>query len=128
MKPISIFLSLFLITCFCQAQYSQEKLTEILTGGNSKAWSVKATNGASTEKSYTFNKNLTVAIAKGEGTQTEKWVLSSADNIRWFVTIGSQKRELIVSYDKAGTQFLKLTSQAGDKASIYSEMLLYPLK
>src|ERR1051325_1249768 len=129
MKRILILLSFVMSISLCYGQYSKEKLTGILTGGSSKAWMVKASNAARPEKSYTFNENFTVAIAKAEGAaQNEKWALSSADNIRWFITIGSQKYEMIVSYDKGGTQYVKLTNQSGDKSSLYNETLLYPVK
>src|SRR6185436_7745203 len=112
MKRILVLLPFVLSVFFCQAQYSKEKLTDILTGGSTKAWSVKSTNISPADKSYSFSKNSTVAVTKAEGAaQNETWALNSADNIRWFITIGSQKHELIVSYDKAGAQFVKLTSQ-----------------
>jgi hypothetical protein len=126
MKQILIIIPFILTVIFCQAQYNKEKLTDILTGGGTKAWTVK---GASSEKSYSFNKEFSVAITKSDGSSiTEKWALSSTDNIRWFISIGSQKHELIVSYDKEGSQFVKLTNQSGDKGSVYHETLLYPAK
>ena len=130
MKRINILL-LLLITkiTFCNAQYNREKLTDILTGGNIKTWTVKSAGAMHTEKSYAFNKNLSVQVAKDKGAvQTDKWTLTSADNIRWFISIGTQKYEIIVSYDKSGKQYVKLTSQTGDKTSVYNETLLYPSK
>src|SRR6185295_9725448 len=129
MKRIFIFLLLVTNISFCYAQYNKEKLTEILTGGSTKTWTVKAMNAAPPKKSYTFNKDFSVNIGMDNGTpQAKKWALSTADNIRWFISIGNQKYELIVSYDKAGKQYVKLTNQAGDKASVYSETILYPVK
>ncbi len=130
MKRIIILPLLLIIKItFCHAQYNHEKLTEILTGGNIKTWIVKNTNAAHSEKSYAFNKNFSVQVTKDKGAiQTEKWTLTSADNIRWFISIGKQKYELIVSYDKSGKQYVKLTSEGGDKTSIYNETLLYPSK
>lgn len=130
MKRIIILL-LLLITeiTYCNAQYSREKLTEILTGGNVKTWTVKSPNAAHPEKSYTFNKNFSVQMAKDKGApQTEKWSLASTDNIRWFISIGKQRYEIIVSYDKSGKQYVKLTSEAVDKTSVYNETILFPSK
>src|SRR5688572_1623739 len=98
MKRMLGLVPLLLIAVLCNAQYSKEKLTDILTGGSAKAWTVKTSNAP--EKAFSFNKNQTVEITKSAGVQKEQWSLSSADNIRWFITIGSKKQELIVSYDK----------------------------
>jgi hypothetical protein len=123
MKQIFVFLILIANISFCHAQYSKDKLTQILTDGNVKSWTAKKTGVL-----YAFNKNMTVEIKNDVGTgKTGKWALSSADNIRWFISINDQKYELIVSYDKAGKQYIKLNSQGGDsKASGYSETVLYP--
>ncbi|MFI5218479.1 MAG: hypothetical protein ACHQNT_03240 [Bacteroidia bacterium] len=129
MKNISILLLLIIKISFCEAQYSKEKLTGILT--NEKSWSVKGINSNRAEKSYTFNKDMSVKIEKQGGAVAgaEKWSLSSTDNIRWFISIGKQKYEMIVSYDKGGKQFIKLTSQlSNNKAPVYEETLLYPVK
>jgi hypothetical protein len=121
-KTIIILIALVKIT-FCNAQYSKDKLTDILTGGTVKTWSVKGS-----ESTYSFNKNMSAEIKTKSAAKTEKWALSSPDNIRWFISIGAQKYELIVSYDKSGKQYVKLNSQSGDsKASGYTETVLYPL-
>ena len=49
------------------AQYNKEKLTNILTNGNTKNWSVKGTNFERPEKTYEFNKNGTLNIGKNNG-------------------------------------------------------------
>ena len=124
MKKIFVFLFLIANISFCHAQYSKDKLTQILTDGSVKSWTDKKTGVV-----YTFNKNMTAEIKSDKSAgKPGKWDLSSADNIRWFISINDQKYELIVSYDKAGKQYIKLNSQGGDsKASGYSETVLYPL-
>ena len=117
---ILLFVSFFKLS---NAQYNKEKLTTLLTGGSTKAWSVKSSNAAEAAKSYTFNINNTVAIANGKAAvQSDKWSLSSDDNIRWFIVLGKEKSEIIVSYDKGGKQYVKLTGQAGNK----TPLILYP--
>lgn len=129
MKSILIVLLFACSAIVCEAQYNKEKLTEILAGSATKVWTVKSGSSAQGEKAFTFSKDLSVTISKTNAIENEKWALSSTDNIRWFITIGSKKYEVIVSYDKAGAQFLKLTSQANDKTSLYyNELLLYPSK
>jgi hypothetical protein len=123
MKKIILILIAVLKISFCQAQYSKEKLTQILTDGNVKSWTVKGT-----ANTYSFNKNMTAEIKNDKGTvKADKWTLSSTDNIRWFIAMSGQRYELIVSYDKGGKQYIKLNSQSGDsKASGYAETILYP--
>ena len=115
------------------AQYSKEKLTDILTGGSSKSWTAKGVNTDRPEKGFTFNKNMSVQIQKSDkgavATQNDKWSLTSADNIRWTIAIGSQSYEIIVSYDKSGTQYVKLTRKADvGKATGGYELTLYGTK
>lgn len=119
---IIILIALAKITV-CNAQYNKEKLSDILSGTSEKTWSVKGTFNT-----FTFNKNMTAVLKKDKSAAlTEKWSLSSTDNIRWFILLGTQKYELIVSYDKSGKQYLKLNTMAGDsKVSGYSETILYP--
>lgn len=127
MKRIFIFLLFFVNIMFSYGQYNKEKLTDILTGGNTRSWTVKGTSHS--EKSYSFSKNATVQTLNSSGaSQNLKWELTTADNIRWFILIGKQRYELIVSYDKSGKQFVKFTGTAGDKSSVYSETILYPSK
>ena len=115
-----------------QAQFTKEKLATILTDGTKRSWSVKGTNIDLEEKVYTFNINGTMQIQKETGEtimSVSKWVISTKDNIRWFLQIGDQLNELIISYDKAGKQYIKLTRQLADKkTSIYYESILQPLK
>lgn len=124
MKQILIIMIVLLKVSFCNAQYSKDKLTDILTGSSVKSWSIKGSAGT-----YAFNKNRTVEIKNDKGVaKSEKWSLSSADNIRWFISTNGHKYELIVSYDKSGKQYIKLNSQSGDsRASGYSEIVLYPI-
>lgn len=109
------------------AQYDKEKLINILTANS---WTVKGTNVNQPEKSFTFSKDMSVQIGKDSGkgitSQKDKWSISSTDQIRWFVTVGSQPYELIISYTKSGSQYLKLTRQ--DKNSGLIELNLYPAK
>ncbi len=127
-----LFIFLLCSSFTSKAQYTIEKLTNILTDGKTKSWSVKGTNIDLAEKVYTFNINGAIQIQKENpkpNTILSKWVLSTKDNIRWFIQIGDQLNELIISYDKAGKQYIKLTRQATDKkTSVYYESILQPLK
>jgi len=119
-------------TTFSFAQYDKNKLTGILTEGSSKKWSVKGVNVQPPEKSVAFNINMSVLVEKDNGkgavtSQPDKWSITSADNIRWFMTIGKERYELIVSYAKNGTQYIKLIhGEAGGTGSF--ELNLYPTK
>ena len=129
---IFLLAAMFLNITFSFAQYDKAKLTGILTNGSSKTWTAKGVNIDRPEKTLTFNKDMTVRIEKDNGKggispQVDKWSVSSADNIRWFITIGNQNYETIVSYAKNGSQYIKLTHQAGsDKAAGYYEINLLP--
>ena len=128
MKHALILLLLFGNITFSYAQYSREKLTDILTGGSSKTWTAKGVNIERPEKSITFNKNMSAQVQKA-AMENVKWSLTSPDNIRWKIIIGNETYELIVSYDKSGTQYIKLThkAEAGKTTGGY-EMTLYPVK
>lgn len=113
MKSIKLLL-LLLLPLVGSAQYTKEKLTKILTGGSEKSWNVSSVNVAAKEKMFSFNKNLSVVLQDISGTKrNDKWQLSTEDNIRWFIMIGKAKYELIVSYDKKGEEYIKLTHQSG---------------
>jgi hypothetical protein len=120
MKRIVMLVLLIGSFVVANAQYSKEKITEILTGGNSKSWTVKSQGHP--EKTFVFNKNMS---AQMNGANT-KWSISSQDNIRWFTTVGSDSYETIVSYDKAGKQFVKLTRKGDGKPGSNYELILYP--
>ena len=113
------------------AQYDKDKLTKILTAN---PWSVTSAPIARPERKFTFNKDQSVQIEKvndkgGNVSGKDKWSVASSDNIRWFLTIGAEKYEMIVSYTKSGNQFIKLTHQAGaDKITGYYEMNLNATK
>jgi len=131
MKRIGILIALVLNISCMYAQYDKEKLSKILTAN---AWSVSAVNMERPERKITFNKDQSVLIEKdnGKGTTSpvkDKWSITSPDNIRWFLSMGSQTYELIVSYTKSGSQYIKLTHQAGtDKITGYYEMNLNAVK
>ena len=130
MKRILILL-LFLSAVFaCEAQYNKEKIQKLLTGDNEKSWMVNGINIDRPEKKFIFNKNNSVKVESTKGLiKNEKWSLKSADEIRWFLSIGNQRYELIISYDKKGKEYIKLTHQAGDnKTSGYYEIKLNPIK
>ncbi len=123
-----------LIICFlitgsmsCFSQYNKEKLTAILTSGNEKSWIVAGINSDRPEKKMTFTKNNSVKTEAGNETKTENWSLKSTDDIRWFIQIGEENYELIVSYDKKGNEYLKLTHQSAKKSENY-QMKLNPVK
>ena len=112
------------------AQYDKEKIISILTSGSSATWTVQGSNTIAEEKSYIFNVNGTCIVqpAKpGAKAFNAKWSLSSPDNIRWFIDIGDRKYELIISFDKKGQQYIKLTRRPDRTRSVYYETLLYPL-
>jgi len=126
-----IVLQIFLVTAvLCQAQYSKEKITSTLTGDNVRSWSATGINTELTEKKFSFNKNNSVVIEYSKGTtKNDKWTLTSPDKIRWFLSIGNTTYELIISYDKKGNEYIKLTHQAGDnKTSGYYEIKLNAIK
>ena len=130
MKRIMILL-LFLFAVFaCDAQYNKEKIQKLLTGDNEKSWIVSGINIDRPEKKFSFNKNNSVKVELTKGIiKNEKWSLASADQIRWFLSIGNQKYEFIISYDKKGNEYIKLTHQAVDnKTSGYYEIKLNPIK
>lgn len=127
MKQILLMLALLAGVSTSYAQYDRDKLMGILTGGSTKTWTVKSVNTERPEKSFTFNKDMSATIEKGGGkgagaSEQAKWTLTTKDNIRWFVSIGSAQYELIVSYSKDGSQYMKLTQQGG------VEMNLFPAK
>ena len=131
MKRIcTLILFLFSISSI-HAQYDKEKLTKILTAN---PWSVTAAHAVRPEKKFTFSKDQSVQVDKvndkgGMVSQKDKWSITSSDNIRWFISIGKEKYEMIVSYAKNGSQFVKLTHLAGtDKITGYYEMNLYATK
>ena len=113
------------------AQYNKEKLTSLLTAN---PWSVTSAHVARPERKMTFNKDQSVQVEKandkgGTVSLKDKWSVSSTDNIRWFLTVGPDQYEMIVSYTKSGSQFIKLTHQAGaDKITGYYEMSLNAIK
>jgi hypothetical protein len=110
------------------AQYNNEKLTSLLTGGNEKTWTVSGIISERPEKKMIFNKNNSVKIFDSKDqSQTKHWSLKSADQIRWFILIGEQNYELIVSYDKKGNEYIKLTHQSGKSGNDY-QMKLNPVK
>ena len=128
MKTKVILLLLLFNTAFCYAQYDKDKLIKILT---TNSWTVKGINSDQPEKSYSFSKDMSVQIGKDNGKgavmmQKDKWTISSTDQIRWFISIGNQTYEMIISYTKSGSQYVKLTRQ--DKRSGLHELNLYPLK
>ena len=127
MKPLTLLLLLLIAGATAQAQYDKEKLTALLVAN---AWTVTA-NTNRPEKKMVFTRDQVVTVDRDNGkggltTTREKWSLASTDNIRWFLTVGGQTYELIVSYTKSGSQFLKLTRQLGNNS--YSEINLYATK
>jgi hypothetical protein len=110
------------------AQYNREKITGILTGNSEKLWNINGINVDRPERSALFNINGNAVIELSSGKKNnEKWTLMSADNIRWFISIGNNKYELIISYDKKGNQYIKLTHQE-NKTSDYYEIKLTSAK
>ena len=130
MKQILILLLCMSAVFACEAQYNKEKIQKLLTGDNEKSWMVNGINIDRPEKKFIFNKNNSVKVESTKGLiKNEKWSLKSADEIRWFLSIGNQRYELIISYDKKGKEYIKLTHQAGDnKTSGYYEIKLNPIK
>jgi hypothetical protein len=92
------------------AQYTKEKLRDLLCGSGQKTWIATGINTDRPEKTMTFKTPGGVVIEdQGGKTKTGNWTLQSADNIRWFIDIAGTKYELIVSYNKKGEQYIKLT-------------------
>jgi hypothetical protein len=127
----NIFLSVLLLyTIAANAQYNSQKIKDILTGGSQKSWTVTGINIERPERVFIFKTDLSGIIENNKGgKQNIKWSLRTNDNIRYFITIGKDNYELIVSYDKKGEQYIKLT-HGGDnvKSSGYYEIKLTPLK
>ncbi len=130
MKRILILFCLLLGVLMCTAQYNKEKIQKLLTGDNEKSWAVSGINIDRPEKKFIFNKNNSVKVESTKGIiKNEKWSLKSVDQIRWFLSIGNQTYEFIISYDKKGNEYIKLTHQAVDnKTSGYYEIKLNPIK
>jgi hypothetical protein len=106
---INIFLLLLLTSSGVKAQFTKDKLTEILCGKDQMTWQVTGINSSPAEKVMTFRRNNTVGVEDLSGKKQErKWTLQSADNIRWFLDFGGTKYEMIVSYNKKGEQYIKL--------------------
>lgn len=126
MKYLIVALSLVFSASFAQAQYTKEKISNILSGDTEKSWLANGINVSRPEKVFTFNNKSTVSIEETSGkTHKENWVVSSSDNIRWFLKVGLTTYELIISYDKKGQQFIKLThGESANSASGYFEMKL----
>lgn len=126
MKYLPVILFLLVSASSTQAQYTKEKISSILTGESEKSWSANGINESRPEKVFTFNNNNTVSIEETSGkTHKENWIVSSSDNIRWFLKVGLTTYELIISYDKKGQQFIKLThGLSANSASGYYEMKL----
>jgi hypothetical protein len=124
-----IFLLMFFAVS-ASAQYNKDKLTSILTDDSQKTWNVAGINTNETEKTFTFLRSgAVITELKSNVKKTDKWSLMSSDNIRWFIVIAGKKYELIISYDKAGNQYIKLTQQdTSNKSSEYSEIRLTPVK
>ena len=121
----------FIIYCIpAKAQYDKEKITSILTSGSSASWTVQGVNTVAEEKAYTFSTNGTCMVqpaGSGAKAYNAKWMLNSPDNIRWFIDIGDRKHELIISFDKKGQRYIKLTRRPDRTRSVYYETLLYPV-
>ena len=130
MKRIMILLPILLAVFMCDAQYNKVKIQKLLSGDNEKSWAVSGINIERPEKKFIFNKNYSVKVESTKGIiKNEKWSLKSADEIRWFLSIGNQTYEFIISYDKKGNEYIKLTHQAVDnKTSGYYEIKLNPIK
>ena len=121
-----ILIALLFAGISANAQYDKAKLTGILVAN---PWTVKS-NTDRPEKKMTFSRDQSVQVERADkgGVQSQKasWNLSSPDNIRWFLNMGGASYEIIVSYTKTGSQYLKLTKPAGkDKITGYEEMNLY---
>jgi hypothetical protein len=129
MRRIIIPLLLF-IAIHAQGQYNSEKIKEILAGKSQKSWAVTGLNIVRPEKSFTFKTDNTGVTEDNYGSRKPmKWSLKSTDNIRYFITIGNANYELIISYDKKGEQYIKLThSTVDNKTSGYYEIKLTPIK
>jgi len=128
MKKNLLIILLLAATGAVYGQYDKNKLMNIIT---SKVWSVKGVTSERPEKAFTFSKDMSVQVDKDDGkggtvSKKDSWSLSSTDNIRWFINIGGQSYEVIVSYAKNGTQYLKLAHKTG--ASDSYEMNLFSSK
>lgn len=118
MKYLLVILSLLFSASYTQAQYSKEKISSILTGDSEKSWMANGINVNRPEKSFTFNINNSVSVEESSGkTYKENWTVSSSDKIRWFLKVGSTTYGLIISYDKKGQQFIKLTHGVSENSS-----------
>ena len=118
MKYLLVILSLLFSASCTQAQYSKEKISSILTGDSEKSWMANGINVNRPEKSFTFNINNSVSVEESSGkTYKENWTVSSSDKIRWFLKVGSTTYGLIISYDKKGQQFIKLTHGVSENSS-----------
>jgi hypothetical protein len=118
-----------LITLVAKGQYTKEKITGILTGGSEKTWQATGINTEISEKTFSFSKTNEFVLTKDdENIKKDKWSLTSPDNIRWFLNAGGKKYEMIISYDKKGNQYIKLTHREDGKSSEYYEIKLTPAK
>jgi len=124
-------LFLFLFICgslMGYSQYNKDKLSTLLTGGKEKVWIVSGINAERPEKKMTFDKSNSVKIEFSNGPmKSMRWSLNSSDDIRWFILIGDLNYELIVSYDKKGKEYIKLTLQSLKGNDNY-QMKLNPVK
>jgi hypothetical protein len=112
-----------------RAQYTREKIRDILTDKSEKTWSVTGINTERPEKAFTFRTDNSVTVEDLKGIKKpDKWKLHSTDDIRWFIDIGNVSYELIISYDKKGEQYVKLTHRADNRSSGYYEIRLTEAK
>ncbi len=125
-----LLIAFILLTLNTNAQYNKDKIVSILTNDSEKSWNVTGVNVERNEKVFTFRKNGIATTELKNGTKKSgKWSLKTNDNIRWFISIDALSYELIISYDKAGNQYIKLTHQEVDnKTSGYFEIRLTPVK
>ena len=127
MRTYLAVLLLLLLHRSAQAQYDKAKLTALLV---SHPWSVQS-SVSRPEKKMVFSSDQQVLVDRDNGKGSvaqarEKWSLSTSDDIRWFLTIGTRTYELIVSYSKSGSQYLKLTHLSEkDRITGYYEMNLH---
>lgn len=130
LKQILLVLTFFTGIIMCEAQYNKEKISKLLTGEIEKSWSVSGINAERPEKILSFNVNKSVKMEMNNGSiKNEKWSLKSTDNIRWFLSMGKEEYELIISYDKKGNEYIKLTHQSVNaKSSGYYEIKLNQIK
>jgi|GEM_PF-6448171 len=123
MRPIFLVALFALLSSGAQAQYTKESISAIVTGGSSKSW---IDNGTSTV--YTFSSNMKGEIKKATGSaQPVSWNLNTPDNLTWNLIISKESYELIISYNKEGTQYLKLVRYTGgNRVAGYKEIKLFP--